>query len=218
MTTSSSLPHHSGLRRRSSCLDLDAANPDLLAEFQGVAGPIGFFLSETASRVHSEPPRDCQTHGDHGLKVNSPLRASAGLPLKQVELAWADLRDQWRRVAEALNGPISALVAFRCEGARDPEALHAAAETLRAWAATNLEHVKLPDLRAALASFVELVPTGKEAATSLKPFLAEVWAPRIATLRQLGQLTELDLRRLAAVLPAAGVTQQGQRAPTSPRS
>ncbi len=142
----------------------------------------------------------------------------AGLPPKLIELALADLRDQQRRVAEALNVPISALVVLRIIGDRNPEALHAAAEALRARAATNLEHIAFPDVRAALVSFVELVPTRKEAATSLKPVLAEVWAPRSTTLRQLGQGTELELRRLAAVLPAAGVTQQGQRAPTSPRS
>lgn len=156
-------------------LALVAANPDILAEFQGIARPIG-----------------CSSR----RRRSTPTLSPTGPPLKQVELALADRQDQQRRVAEALNGPISALVVRRFKGDRDREALHAAAEALRAWAATDLEHVTLPDVREALESFVALVPV--DPATSLKPFLAAEWLPRIAALRQLVQLTEVELGRLAA--------------------
>ncbi|MCK6525822.1 hypothetical protein L6R49_30840, partial [Myxococcota bacterium] len=100
-------------------LSLVVANPALLPEVQGVARGLGLFLAETAIRA--------STSTDHVL------------PRRHVELALADLRDQQRRVAEAFHGPIRALVALRLQGDRDREALHAAAEALRAWAATNLE-------------------------------------------------------------------------------
>ena len=163
-------------------LSLLVANPALRPEVQGVARGLGFVLSETAIRAFTTPDYE--------------------LPPSVVELALVDLRDQRRRVAEAFHGPITALVALRLQGHRDREALHAAAEALRAWAATNLEHVALTDVREALESFVALVPV--DPATSLKPFLAAGWLPRIAALRQLVQLTGVELGRLAAWAPAKG--------------
>ncbi len=45
-------------------LALVAANPDLLPEIQGIAGQIGFFLSETAIRANTEPPRGVASEAD----------------------------------------------------------------------------------------------------------------------------------------------------------
>ena len=156
-------------------------------EIKGLAAQLGQPLSETALMAHTARPVEA-------------------LDEARVAATWASLLEQQRRVSELLHGPINALVVQRLTNGEDRAALLDAADAVRAWAEAHLSTITLPDVREAIEGFVAMVPAGAARPSRLRlaPFLAETWQPRIATLRQFGQLSPLTLRRLAEAATATG--------------
>ena len=168
-------------------LALINAAPQQRAQIEAVARGLGIWLTQSAVLAAATPP---------------PTR-----PEGETQTTLDQLRAQRSLARQLLAGPVKALTTARLKGEADP----AATATLAGLARGGPVRLTLGDLRGALAFFAGLESdktTNADGTVRYDDASSFRWAEGLATLRQLGQLTDLELRRLAT-LPAATLATKG---------
>ncbi|MCK6522745.1 hypothetical protein L6R49_15045 [Myxococcota bacterium] len=168
-------------------LALIGAAPQQREQLEAVARGLGIWLTPSALlAAATAPPTPPATEGQPAL---DPLRAQRTL------------------ARQLLDGPVRALTAARLKGEVDPAATAVLVELVRG----DAKRLTLGDLRRAVTFFAGLgpdKPTKKDGSARYDDATSLRWAEGLATLRQIGQLTDVELRRLAT-LPAATLASDG---------